>query len=78
VSKHLSNGIKEPSVSPWAAANVFVPKKNGGLGTNTDFRLLNDMTVFDTYPMEDVRGTLDWLSGKQIFSTLDLNDGFFK
>jgi hypothetical protein len=78
VSKHLGNGIMEPSVSPWAAANVFVPKKNGGLRTTTDFRLLNDMTVSDTYPMEDVRGTLDWLSGKRIFSTLDLKDGFFQ
>jgi hypothetical protein len=78
VSKHLSSGIMEPSVSPWAAANVFVPKKNGGLRTTTDFRLLNDMKVSDTYPMEDVRGTLDWLGGKQIFSTLDLKDGFFQ
>jgi hypothetical protein len=38
VSKHLRNGIMEPSVSPWAAANVFVPKKKGDLRTTTDFR----------------------------------------
>jgi hypothetical protein len=78
ISKHLRNGILEPSVSPWAAANVFVPKKKGGLRTTTDFRQLNAMTVSDTYPMEDVRTTLDWLSGKKIFSTFDLKDGFFQ
>jgi hypothetical protein len=36
------------------------------------------MTVSDTYPMENVRTTLDWLSGKKIFSTFDLKDGFFQ
>jgi hypothetical protein len=36
------------------------------------------MTVSDTYPMDDVRGTLDWLSSKRIFSKLDLKDGFFQ
>jgi hypothetical protein len=66
----------EPSVSPWAAANVFVPKRKGGLRTTTDFRQLNAMTFSDTYPMEDVRTTLDWLSGETILSTFDLKDGF--
>jgi hypothetical protein len=50
VSKHLGNGIMEPSVSPWAAANVFVLNKNDGLRTTTDFRLMNDMTVSDYLP----------------------------
>jgi transposase InsO family protein len=78
VTKHIKNGIMEPAVSPWAAANVFVPKKSGGLRTTTDFRLLNEMTVSDKYPMEDVRTILDWLSSKRIFSTFDLKDGFFQ
>lgn len=74
----VENDIMEPSISPWAAANVFVPKKNGDLRTTTDFRGLNSQTIPDSYPMEDVRGTLDWLSGKTIFSTFDLKDGFFQ
>ena len=36
------------------------------------------MNVSDTYPMEDVRGTLDWLSSKKIFLTLDLKERFFQ
>ena len=28
--------------------------------------------------MEAVRATLDWLGGKQLFSTFDLKDGFFQ
>ncbi len=59
VTKLLQRGVLEPTISPWAAANVFVPKKSGGLRTTTDFRLLNSMTVTDTYPMESVRETLD-------------------
>ncbi len=35
-------------------------------------------TVTDSYPMEDVRETLDWLATKKIFSTFDLKDGFFQ
>jgi hypothetical protein len=76
--KYPKNGIMEPSASPWAAANVFVPKNNGDPRTTTDFPLLNEMTVPDKYTMEDVRTTLDWLSGKKIFSTLDPMDGFFQ
>jgi hypothetical protein len=78
VLKHLRSGAMEPTISPWAACNVFVPKKKGGLRTTTDFRQLNGMTITDTYPMEDVRRTLDWVRSKKRFSTFDLKDGFFQ
>jgi hypothetical protein len=78
VNKLVALGVMEPAISPWAACNVFVPKKSGALRTTTDFRRLNTVTVTDTYPMEDVRETLDWLARKKIFSTFDLKDGFFQ
>lgn len=36
------------------------------------------MTVTDTYSMEDVRATLDWMGTEAIFSTFDLKDGVFQ
>ncbi len=57
--KLLDLGVLEPSVSPWAANNVFVPKKDGSIRVTSDFRALNNATITDSYPMEDVRETLD-------------------
>jgi hypothetical protein len=53
VKKLVSLGVMEHAISPWAACNVFVPKKSGALRTTTDFRRLNTVTVTDTYPMEE-------------------------
>ncbi len=76
--KLLEMGILEPAVSPWAANNVFVPKKDGNIRVTSDFRALNNARVTDSYPMEDVREALGWLGNTKIFSTFDLKDGFFQ
>lgn len=65
----------EHSKSPWETTNVLVPKKDGGVRVTSDFRALNNATVSDSYPTEDMRCVLDWLAGKKAFSTFDLNDG---
>lgn len=78
MQKLLQMEVLEHAVSPWAANNVFVRKKDGGIRVTSDFRALNDATVTDTYPMEDVRNVLNWLAGKNVFSTFDLKDGFFQ
>ena len=76
--KLLKLGILEPSVSPWAANNVFVRKKDGGTRVTSDFRRLNSLTVSESYPMANVRDTLDWLASKRIFSVFDLKDGVYQ
>ena len=78
MEKLLQVGIVEHSESPWAANNVFVPKKDGSLRCTTDFRALNSRTVSDQYPMEGVKETLDWLASKKVFSKFDLKDGYFQ
>eukprot|EP00171_Calliarthron_tuberculosum_P000048 IDg48t1 len=77
MEKLLRMNVLEPSASPWAANNVIVPKKDSGVRVTTDFRALNNLTITDSYPMEDVRVILDWLAGKKIFSTFDIKDGFY-
>ena len=78
MEKLLQAGIVEHSESPWAANNVFVPKKDGSLRCTTDFRALNSRTVSDQYSMEGVKENLDWLVSKNDFSTFDLKDGYFQ
>lgn len=60
----MEMGILKHSISPWAANNVFVPKKDHCMRVATDYQSLNNVRVSDEYPMEDVHGTLDWLSRK--------------
>lgn len=78
MEKLVGMGVLEPPVSPWAANNVFVRKKDGGIRVTSDFRRLNDLTITDSYPMENVRDTLDWLATKRVFSIFDLKDGFYQ
>ena len=71
-------GVLEPSTSPWASNNVFFRKKDGSIRVTSDFRALNDATITDSYPMEDMRQVLDWLGSKKVLSTFDLKDAFYQ
>lgn len=78
MEKLLEKRVMELSIS-WLAANiVFVSKKDGDTQATSDFRSLNDLTITDTYPMEKVRTTMDWLSSKRILSTFDLQKGSYQ
>ena len=70
IEKLLAMGVLEPSVSPWASSNVFVRKKDGSVRVTADFRALNNGTVTDSYPMEDMRQVLDWLGSNKLFLML--------
>ena len=78
MEKPVQMGVLEPAVSPWAENNVFVRKKDGGIRVTSDFRRLNDPTITDSYPMENVRDTLDWLATKRVFPVFDLKEVFYQ
>ena len=78
MQKLMKMGIVEHDSFPWAACNVFVRKKDGSTRVTSGFRGLNEVTVGDSYPVEDLHSILDWMGSKNIFSTLDLKDCFFK
>ena len=56
---------------------VFVPKKSGELRQCVDYRELKK-TVTDAYPLPLPDKVQDQLSGSTIFSTLDLQSGYWQ
>ena len=83
VQKHLDNGILESSSSPIGANNVFVDKKTldadgrPEIRMASDFRLINSVTIRDSYPLEDMNRIVEWLASKKIYSTMDMRDGYW-
>ena len=78
VTEMLTGGQIEPSDSPWSSPVMLVTKKDGGTRFCVDSRRLNDATLKDAYPLPRIDDTLDMLSGKQWFSTLDLVSGYWQ
>ena len=86
VPRHEQDQLKEileqeiiiPSFSPQAPSVVMVKKKDGTLRFCIDFRKLNDVTIKDAHPIPRIDDTLKALKGAKLFSTLDLNSGYWQ
>lgn len=71
---HRSSKSSSPFVSPI----VLVKKKDGSLRLCVDYRLLNNKTRKDAFPLPRIEESHDALSGAHWFSTLDLAAGYNK
>ena len=78
LDSQLKAGVIKESTSPWASPMVFVRKKDGTTRPCVDYRKLNDVTRRDAYPLPRVDDCLDCLSGAKLFSTLDLQSGYWQ
>ena len=74
----LKAGVVKPSCSEWASPVVLVRKKDGTVRWCIDYRKLNDVTVKDAYPLPRIDTCLDCLAGARLFSTLDLQSGYWQ
>jgi len=82
VKNKLDKGVIRPSNSPWSAPAILVPKKSAD-GTPKyrfciDFRALNSVTKFDTYPIPVFEEATASLHGSWYFTTLDCQRGFWQ
>ena len=78
IQSMLDNNIIEPSSSPWMSPAVFVKKKTGDIRLCVDYRALNKRTTRDAYPLPLPDEVQDRLAGSSIFSTLDLQSGYWQ
>jgi len=78
----LKKGVIEPSTSPWNSPAILVPKKSTDGRPKyrfcVDYRALNKVTQFDTYPLPIFEETVSTLHGSQYFSVLDCYSGFWQ
>jgi hypothetical protein len=76
ISMLLRAGWIEPTVSPFGAPVLFVPKPDGTLRMCIDYRALNKVTVRNRYPLPRIDQLLDQLTGATVFTSLDLQSGY--
>ena len=74
----LSQGVIQPSCSPWASPIVSVKKKDGSYRFCVNYRKLSSITKKDAHPLPRVDDHLDALHGSCLFSTLDLRSGYWQ
>ncbi|KAI2648139.1 Transposon Ty3-I Gag-Pol polyprotein [Labeo rohita] len=78
VKMMLEMGIVEPSQSEWSSPILLVPKKDGGVRFCTDFRKLNSVSCFDSYPMPRIDKLIERLGKAHYMTTLDLCKGYWQ
>ena len=63
IKEMLEHNIIKPSSSPWSSPIVLVRKSDGSTRFCVDYRLVNDATYKDSYPLPRIDDTLDSLGG---------------
>lgn len=77
IREYIEQGIVRPSRSPYASPILLRKKKNGRYTLCVDYRKINLKIVKDRYPLPLMESVLDGLHGQNIFSSIDLKNGFF-
>jgi hypothetical protein len=82
VQDMLNKGVIEESNSPWNAPAIIDPMKSldgkPKYRFRVDFRALNTVTHFDTYPLPLIEQASSALHGSKYFSAIDMYSGFWQ
>jgi hypothetical protein len=76
IKELLEKGFIRPSSSPWGAPVIFVEKKDGTQRMCVDYRLLNDVTIKNKYPLPQIDDLFDQMRGAKVFSKIGLRSGY--
>lgn len=81
IGELIDGKIIEPSDSPYSSPLWIVPKKADSQGRSRwrmviDYRILNEKTIGDAYPLPNITEILDQLGSAKYFSVFDLAGGF--
>ena len=74
----LESGQIERTESAYSSPMVIVRKKNNKVRICCDYRELNKRTKIDAEPMSDPKDILETIGQSSIFTTCDLNRGFWQ
>lgn len=74
----LSLGIFETSKSEGCNPVVLVPKKDGSIRFSIDFRCLNSVSQFDSYPTPRIDDLLERQGKAKYLTTIDLCKGYWQ
>lgn len=77
IDEWIKDDIVQSSISEYASPIVLVRKKDGSVRICVDYRNINKKIVKDRYPLPLIEDQLDALQDAKVFSTLDLENGFF-
>lgn len=72
----LKYKIIEPSKSSWSSPIVMIRKPDGTYRLCLDFRVVNNLTKKDAYPLPKIDSILQKLRKAKYISKIDINKGF--
>lgn len=77
IQEWLRDGIIRESNSNFASPIVLAKKKCGKFRLCIDYRKINKKIIRDHYPLPLIEEVLDKIEQAQVFTSLDLKNGFF-